>query len=161
MKIVVSNSSPLIILAKCGLLSLLKQLFGTIIISETVFREIVIQGEGKPGAKEIREANWVRPAKIGNKNILESYTKILDPDDATVIALAKEKKADLLIVDDEEIRKIAEKGKIPITGTAGIFVQAKREGLIPSVKEALDKAIQNGLMISERVIKDALREAEE
>ena len=32
---------------------------GQIIIPESVYREIVIQGKGKPGAQEIEKASWI------------------------------------------------------------------------------------------------------
>jgi predicted nucleic acid-binding protein len=161
MRIVVSNSSPLILLAKSGFLSLLKEMFGTIIISEAVFHEVVVDGKGRPGAKEIGEADWIHTVEIKNRSSLESYTKMLEPGDATVIALAKEKNATLVIADDQEIRAVAQKEEIPVTGTAGILVLAKEEGLISSVQEALDRAKNQGLRISKQIYKEVLSEAGE
>ena len=47
---VVSNSSPLITLARAGQLDLLRQLFGQIHIAEEVRQEVVVRGAGRPAA---------------------------------------------------------------------------------------------------------------
>lgn len=48
--IVVSNSSPLITLARVGQLDLLRQLFGRIHIAGEVWEEVVVRGAGRPAA---------------------------------------------------------------------------------------------------------------
>ncbi len=53
--IVVSNSSPLIALAKIGRLHILKKLFGEIIIPKAVWNEVVVKDKGKPGAEEVKK----------------------------------------------------------------------------------------------------------
>ncbi len=58
--IVVSNSSPLITLAKIGKLNILKELFGQIIIPKAVWVEVVEKGRGKPGAEEVEKASWIK-----------------------------------------------------------------------------------------------------
>jgi uncharacterized protein len=46
--IVVSNSSPLITLARVGRFDLLRQLFEQIHIADEVYREVVVRGAGHP-----------------------------------------------------------------------------------------------------------------
>ena len=55
--VVISNSSPIINLAAIGQLHLIQNMFGNIIVPEEVWTELVIRGEGKPGTREIKEAN--------------------------------------------------------------------------------------------------------
>ena len=45
--IVVSNTSPIINLAAIGRLDILRQLYGSIVIPESVYHEIVIMGSGE------------------------------------------------------------------------------------------------------------------
>jgi len=54
---VVCNSGPLIALSKVGKLEVLKKLFGGIIISEAVWKELVEKGKEKPGSKEVEKRN--------------------------------------------------------------------------------------------------------
>jgi len=56
---VVSNSGPLINLAKVGQFALLQNLFQNIMIPPAVFEEVVVRGVGQPGAGETRTAQWI------------------------------------------------------------------------------------------------------
>jgi uncharacterized protein len=60
--IVVSNSSPLIALARIGRLNLLASLYKRILIPEEVQHEVTVAGRGLPGAEEVRNANWIEVA---------------------------------------------------------------------------------------------------
>ncbi len=55
---VVSNASPLINLARIGKLDLLHDLYGELIIPEAVWREVVVDGAGQPGADQVKGATW-------------------------------------------------------------------------------------------------------
>lgn len=54
MPTVVSNSSTLIHLAKIGLLDLLREQFGHVIVPEAVWREVVEEGAARGGRKAFR-----------------------------------------------------------------------------------------------------------
>ena len=56
--IVICDASPLIVLATVHRLDLLRQLFDEIVIPESVYREVVVDGAGEPGAVEA--ATWMR-----------------------------------------------------------------------------------------------------
>jgi uncharacterized protein len=55
MQKVVSNSSPIIHLAKIGKLSLLKEYFNTIMIPESVFNECVAEGKDRKEVEAIKK----------------------------------------------------------------------------------------------------------
>ena len=52
----VANSTPLIYLAALGDLELIHVMFGHVTIPEAVYREVVIDGQGKPGADAVAQA---------------------------------------------------------------------------------------------------------
>jgi len=56
---IVSNSTPLIALSRVNELELLHSLFGTIIIPSAVYNEVVLEGAGRPGVKEVADAFWI------------------------------------------------------------------------------------------------------
>jgi len=66
---VVSNSGPLINLAKVGQFSLLKDLFQRVLIPKGVFEEVVVRGAGQPGSMETRSARWISRRKLKQPDI--------------------------------------------------------------------------------------------
>ena len=54
-----SNASALINLARIGKLTLLRDLFGELIVPEAVGQEVVVEGAGLPGAVEVGSARGV------------------------------------------------------------------------------------------------------
>ncbi len=65
-------------------------------------------------------------------------TIVLHQGEAEAICLALEKKARLCLIDDKDGRIIAQSNNLPITGTLGILLKAKKTGLISSVKPLID-----------------------
>jgi len=57
MKKVICNASPLIALSSISQLELLEKIFKKIIIPEAVYKEVVEEGKGKTGAKEVENSN--------------------------------------------------------------------------------------------------------
>ena len=68
---VVSDSSPLIALARIGCLGLLQKLYWRVVIPAEVYAEIVVAGTGLPGAAEIAAADWIEVASVNDRAALE------------------------------------------------------------------------------------------
>lgn len=137
--IVVSNSSPLISLARLGEIGILQRLYGEIWIPQAVWNEIVIEGEGRPGAEEVRQSNWIRCESISNVHLVRVLQRELGLGESEAIVLAVEKNADLLIIDERLGRKVASYLGLNIIGVVGLLVEAKHRGIIKSVKAYLDR----------------------
>jgi hypothetical protein len=56
---VLSDSSPLITLAKIGRLDLLPQLYEKVTITPEVYAEVVVSGAGLAGSSQISAAKWI------------------------------------------------------------------------------------------------------
>ncbi|MCD6195639.1 MAG: hypothetical protein J7J82_02505 [Staphylothermus sp.] len=63
-EVVVADSGPLIHLSQLRRLYLLREFFKEILIPSAVYREVVVEGEGKPGSSEVKEASWIRVVEI-------------------------------------------------------------------------------------------------
>ena len=135
---VICDSSPLINLAWIGRLDILHFLYRDVKIAEAVWQEVVINGEGQPGSQEVRIATWIQHKKPANGLFVWSLRHELDAGEAESIALALEEKADLLIIDDKLGREKATYFNIHVVGLIGVLVEAKRTGLIQSMKPLLD-----------------------
>jgi predicted nucleic acid-binding protein len=70
--------------------------------------------------------------------------------------LAREINADLVIIDEEVGRSFARHFNLTLTGTLGILLRAKQNGLIPEIKPLLENLLASGVWISKWVFDDVL-----
>ncbi|MFH1435595.1 MAG: DUF3368 domain-containing protein [Pseudomonadota bacterium] len=143
--IVVSNASPIIALARVDCLHLLGEIFGELNVSRQVFKEIAKQGTRRPGARAMKEAAWIHQKGVSLDEIRASRERTtgLSDADLSVLCLAHDLKADLVLVDERRLRKIAKQDKLHVVGTGGILVRAKQAGLIKAVKPLMDNLVRN------------------
>ncbi|MBW2078088.1 MAG: DUF3368 domain-containing protein, partial [Deltaproteobacteria bacterium] len=136
--IVVSDSTILIGLVKIGKLDLLKEIFSKVFIPEEVFKEVVERGKGKPGSEIIKEAAWIEAKPVKDKIQVAFLLGSLEKGEAEVLVLARELKADLILLDEEKARKSAVIAGFEIMGLLGLFILAKNLGLIHEVRPLVD-----------------------
>ncbi len=75
--------------------------------------------------------------------------------------LALETPGSPIILDDYKARKIAEHPGIIVTGTIGVIIKAKLNGIIPAIKPLLEKIKQTDFRLSADIELQALKEANE
>lgn len=158
---VISNSSPLIHLAKLDRLDLLRALYQEVTIPTAVYREIVLEGQERPGSSAVKkqcDLGAIKVREIADRNLYRSLKKDLDGGEAEAITLAIEVKADLILLDETEARKMASIFDLPVTGFIGILLKANKKGLIDDFKTILDTAIENGFYINPTLYQQLLRE---
>ncbi len=63
-----------------------------------------------------------------------------------------------MILDDQEGRRVACERGLSITGTVGVLVEARERGLIPSLRQELDRLIEAGMWIREAFYHRILQE---
>ena len=132
----VTNSGPLIVLAKIHHLHLLASLYGTLIIPQAVYREVVEIGRarGYPDAETIQaflsSVGW-QPMKPNELPAELTSDARLGKGELEAIALAWQHRA-LLLMDEIHARSVAEGMGLQTAGSLGILVEAHREGYLPS-----------------------------
>jgi len=97
----VSDSSPLIALSSLSCLLVLKEFFSELLIPEAVYREVVLHGQGKPGAREVQEAEWIRQVQVRDQQTVAATIQRFgfERGEAEAIILAKERGAAWIILD--------------------------------------------------------------
>ena len=138
---VVSDSSPLINLARIGELGLLRQLYGELLIPEAVWREVVAEGVNQPGAEDVARATWIKKRVVKNGELVQALRQDLDAGEAESIALALETVAELLLMDERLGRETARFLGVHYVGLIGVITEAKHKGIIRAVKPPLDSLI--------------------
>ena len=141
----ISNTTCIIVLDNAGSLYILKELYGTINITEEVFHEF---------GKEVPE--WIKVVKVKNSNYTKILEQFMDLGEASTIALNMETENSKMIIDDMKARKFSDKMNLNYTGTVGVLLKAKEQGVIKSVKTILTLLKLNGFRISEELERKAI-----
>jgi predicted nucleic acid-binding protein len=148
LKKIVSNATPIISLACVGLLSIFEELFGKIYIPRAVYMEMKL---GKyPGYKDL-DSNLFQVVEVINEVSPLFLSNDLGAGEAESIVVAKEMKADVLIIDERIAYKIAQNQGLNVIGTLTVLLMAKNRGLIDKIKPILDEMIAKGRWYSQRV----------
>ncbi|HIG93966.1 TPA: DUF3368 domain-containing protein [Candidatus Woesearchaeota archaeon] len=159
---VVSNTSSLISLFSINRFHLLQEFYPHIFITEAVWKELTdTEKEGVQFFHQEKEKGFLVINRVTPSPFLQLLHQELDEGEAEAIALAMEKKLDLLLLDEKEARSIARIYKIPVTGTVGILMRAKREGKIPSLRKELLALREAGFWIQDDLFHEALHSCKE
>lgn len=148
-KVIVSDTSCLILFYKIGELDLLQKLFGKLHITETVFKEF-----NQPVPK------WIEIVQL-KTDVHKGLSGYLDAGEATSIALASEYEGSLVIIDEIKGRKAAKEMGISVTGSLGVLMTAKNKGYIKAVKPILEKIQETNFRVSKELIEQVLTKANE
>ncbi len=153
--IVVSDTSVISNLIQLELAYILEELFGEIIISKSVLKELSVI----PSHLEyINNASWISSKSIQNIELYNDLLKQLDFGEAESIVLSIELKAKLLLIDEKRGRKIASNYGIKISGLIGVLIKAKQEVIITELKPFLDKLIfEIGFRINPKLYSEVLK----
>ena len=161
MKSIVCNAGPLIALAGIGRTGLLRELFGEVLVSGKVRDEVEAGGKTGTAASLFADSPWIRVIRLTERPdpLLET---LLDRGEAETIALAMQSSAGLILMDERKGRRIArEIYGFAVVGTGRVLIEAKKSGLIPAVRPLIDQMRDHGYWLSDRIVAEILRQAEE
>lgn len=145
-KVVISDTTPLIIFQKLGKLDILEKVYGQLITTPEIALEY---GDKIP--------DWIMVIPVMDTKYKKFLSTQLDIGEASAIALAAEMEDVLLIIDDLKARKLAKRLNFDITGTLGVIHKAKQMSIIKKVKPLLDQLVQTDFRISKKIINELLK----
>jgi predicted nucleic acid-binding protein len=155
--IVVSNTSPLTNLAAIGQFDLLSRLYGEIQIAQGVWDELNANDTRWPGCIETAQASWITQSSVQNQALVSVLRRDLDRGEAETIALSLQLDADLVLLDEREGRRAAQRLGLSVIGVVGILLEAKARGLIDLVRPHLVSLRQDaGFNIAESLYQHTL-----
>ena len=158
----VSNSTPLIFLAKIGRLNLLEKIFPEIIISNEVYSEVVIRGKEKGYGDAFllekiieKGAITVKPVKITNLKDLP-----IGKDELETIELARKLDIQHVLMDDSKGRRFARLYDLEPKGTIWVLTKAFEDDLLSKsdLKSGITELVKCGFRIKEDLLIEILRE---
>jgi uncharacterized protein len=156
--IVVSNSSPLITLARTDQLDLLRQLFGHVNIAEEARREVVVRGAGRPAAEAVRNAAWIEshPTAPWAEMLRLRSLHPLGAGELATVLLARSFQADLVIIDERAARRLAQASGLAVMGCVGILETGFRRGLVADLRRSYQELLIQGIRIDRRILNQSL-----
>jgi predicted nucleic acid-binding protein len=137
--IVVSDASPVANLAVVGQLELLRQLYGVVVIPPAVRAEVVAGLVFRGLSPEV--ISWLEVRAVNNAKSVQSLLLGLDEGEAEAIVLADELNADLLLMDEQKGRFVAQNLGLHVIGLLGVLLEAKKRGLVPALRPVVDDLI--------------------
>jgi predicted nucleic acid-binding protein len=154
------DASPLILLSRAGLLDLLRGLRARLVIPGPVLEEIGRKGPEDVTARAVAAADWLELAPATPvPPIVAAWD--LGPGESAVLAWTLAAPGTLALIDDRPARRCAQSLGIPLLGTAGAVLLAKRRGVIPNARPALERLVAAGMYLSATTLAEVLRRAGE
>lgn len=156
MKTIVSNTSPLRYLTGIGEHELLPQLFGQVLIPKAVYQELTHQNTPDTVQQYfLSPPDWIEvcEVKISDEHNLLRH---LDKGEIEAILLAKQKQADLLLMDEKKGRLTAKDHGLIVMGVLGVLELANRQQKV-NLPQAIEKLLQTNIKISPSLIESLLK----
>ncbi len=152
---VIVNTSPLQYLHQIGQLDLFPKLFGRIIVPEAVIAELAA-GRRLGVSLPIPEAlGWIdRRSPASPVGGLLSWE--LGAGESAVMSLALEHPGSWVVLDDKLARQAALHLQLPLLGTAGILLRAKRAGHLDTVGPVLKQLAALGFRLTPETMRNIL-----
>lgn len=138
------DSTCLIGLERIGSLDLIPSLFDPVYVPPAVAGEFGVV------------LSWFSVVAPSDRALLDALSMLVDAGETEAIALASELGL-RVVLDDRRARNVAGKMGLPILGTIGLLVQAKRAGLVSAISPLLEHLESLGFHMSEGLKEEALR----
>ena len=155
MRLIVSNTGPLLHLGEAQALDLLR-LAGEIHVPEGVETEV-----------KLHNPSWQGPSWLSVDKLQQPFTSeasawqqagLLDFGEAEAVAFTRQLKADWLLTDDTAARLLAKGLHIEVHGSLGVVLWAAVAGHLDQAgsEETLKRLAESSLWVSSRVLQEAL-----
>ncbi|HYX24503.1 MAG TPA: DUF3368 domain-containing protein [Thermoanaerobaculia bacterium] len=151
----VVNASPLIFLSQIKALSILSRLAREVIVPVSVQAEVRSVRKSHPSFTEVEIPEWVRiepdlplPEEISGWD--------LGAGESQVLAHACRVPDCEVVLDDLQARRCARGLGLTMTGTLGVILRAKEQGVIPAARPLIEELIRKRMYLSRSLAEEAL-----
>jgi predicted nucleic acid-binding protein len=152
----VLNASPLILLGKAELLKTIGPLADTWIVTNGVLQEVAVKSSVDLYLRDLSIGSQVLRVDVAEiDHFVASWD--LGRGEGEVITVALSQPGTGTVLDDSHARKCAKILEIPLIGSVGLILRAKRENLIPLARPSIERLISVGLFIDSKTISQVLR----
>lgn len=155
--IAVLDTNAVIGLAKGECLEQLRSLFWEVVVPPAVRREVVEEGAGRAGARELQAGlgDWIREQALVGPAAAQG-TPGLSVADQEILGLALQQPA-VLVTDDVALLREARRLGVATLGAVETVLLMKRHGLLTAIKPVLDRMQARAYHIAPPLLQEALR----
>ena len=159
--IVISDTSPIRALCHLQKMELLHKLFGEMLIPPAVEIELASSAARTPSV-DVRQWDFIRVESPADVARVDEFAESLDPGESEALALAIERNADAVLIDERAGRDEARRVGLVVIGTLGILVRSKQQDFIEKVQPLLEQLMNDfGFFVSDQLFEQILRMAGE
>jgi len=152
---VASNTSPICYLILIGSIDILPRLYGDILTTQTVVREL--RHEDAPETVRLWAAaspDWLRVHADPSEP--DQSLAALHAGERTALRLAEQVQADVVLLDDSAAREVAGQRLLKVSGLLGILRDAAQSGLV-DISSAVDRLRRTNFRASPELLRSLLR----
>lgn len=152
---VVVNASPLIFLSRGGHFGLLRSCAVRVLVPSSVVNEISARGVHDATVLCLRNAPWIEV--VTDTSIPPSVLSWgLGAGESAVLAVALTQTGRMALLDDMAGRRCAVAHGIPLVGTLGVVLEAKKSGFVVNARPVLEDLLRGGMYLRRSVLDAAL-----
>lgn len=141
--------------ARGGHLGLLRIFGGAVYVPRIVAAEVRRRGADDPTSWALATASWLQ--EVADGPIPQTVQQwAIGPGESMVIGEAMRQPGSRAVIDDLAGRKCAASLGVPVAGTLGIVLLARRRGLITAARPVMEDLVAGGMFLSRAVLDRAL-----
>jgi predicted nucleic acid-binding protein len=149
------DASSLILLVRTAHLHLLKSLAPQLVVPEPVLEEIRAKGVEDATLQAVEASPWLSVVQVSFEQARVGGLT-LGKGESAVLAWALSHPGAFAVLDDQRARSHALSLQIPIIGTLGVVLRAKRLGMISLARPVVESLVAEGMYLSGSVVERAL-----
>jgi hypothetical protein len=161
MALVISDTSPIRAMEHLALLDLLEKLYGQVYLPDAVAEELR-RPSRRFGSFDPSKYSFLVIESPRDRSCVAALEQELDAGESAALALALERKADYVLLDERAGRRVARRLGLTVVGVLGILSEAKQRDFIPALAPLLQR-LQTELdfRLAPQIVADVLRRAGE
>jgi predicted nucleic acid-binding protein len=118
-------------------------------------KEIAVKGPSDVTVQAVTETSWLEVVDTPPiPSIIQAWD--LGEGESSVLTWGYQHPETELIIDDLPARRCATSLGIPVRGTLGLVLVAKKRGIIPAARPVIDQLRECGMYLTNRLVDDVL-----
>lgn len=105
--------------------------------------------------------DWITVKEPLDKHYQKILEREIDKGEASAIILALENPGAILIIDDLKGRKVASELDLMFSGSLGLILRAKQEGILARIRPIFEKIRETNFRFNDKLLENILEQAGE